>query len=65
MPGELRQAGPTGLCALPLELGRIPTGTGFQAVTAGQSVHFQAWHTDGGATGAVTRLTNGIRVDLN
>ena len=62
--GQLRAASPRGRVALKLDLDRIPTPSSFVPMTAGQTVHFQAWYRD--ATPLPTsNFTSAVAVTLN
>lgn len=45
-PGEVQFADAAGRARLPLDLGATPVGNVIQAVTAGQTLYFQAWYRD-------------------
>lgn len=45
-PSQILQSGSTGEFALTLDLDSFPQGSGFVAVSAGETWNFQAWHRD-------------------
>lgn len=51
---SVQTTGEAGSLALDMDLTSIPAGTGTQAVLAGQTWYFQAWHQDSGATSNFT-----------
>jgi hypothetical protein len=56
--------GTTGSSFLQIDLGAMPTPTGFVAAAAGQIWHFQAWHRDV-VPGATSGFTNAATVTLD
>lgn len=61
-PGQVRTTDASGLASLPLDLLRVPNGSGLVPVTAGDTWLFQAWHRDFAAGSATSNLTGAIAV---
>lgn len=63
-PAQVFFTGSSGSSFLQIDLGAVPTPTGFVVAMAGQTWHFQAWHRDVVA-GATSGFTNAVTVALN
>jgi hypothetical protein len=62
-PGQVQNTGLTGSASLTLDLAQAPTRVGLVPVVAGQTRHFQAWHSDTTPSGGSTsNFTDGISV---
>ncbi|MEZ6015333.1 MAG: right-handed parallel beta-helix repeat-containing protein [Planctomycetota bacterium] len=57
-PGELRDSGPYGICALPIDPLDLPQPTGAVAALVGETWVFQAWHRDVAGAGATSNFTD-------
>ena len=60
-PGEIQFAGSTGALALALDLGSLPTPTGFVSAAPGETWYFQAWYRDANPN-ITSNLTDGVSV---
>lgn len=62
-PNELRRTLADGTSSFRVDMGAVPTPTGFGQVVSGQTWNFQGWYRDANP-GATSNLTNGVSISF-
>ena len=60
--GQIQFSGPFGSIRYTLDLTNVPRPSGFAAVTAGETWHFQAWHRDNQAGSGESNFSDGVSI---
>ncbi len=61
-PGQIQNAGTTGMIAIPMDNTQVPQPTGFVAIGSGDSWNFQAWYRDAVGGSATSNFTDGLEI---
>ena len=61
-PGQIQNAGTTGMIAIAMDNTQVPQPTGFVTVGSGDSWNFQAWYRDAVGGSATSNFTDGIEI---
>ena len=62
LPGQIQVSDVTGAMSLNVDLGSLPSGTGFSSAIPGPVQYFQAWHRDLTGGAQTSNLTEGVAV---
>lgn len=63
-PGQVQNSGSAGQIRLVLDLTRTPTPTGLEAIQAGETWSFTAWHRDSIGGAATSNFTDAVAIDF-